>query len=193
MNKKTLVFLVGETGSGKDTVANKLPYKKICSYTTREMRKGIETPGVNHHFVSDEFMDELEDRTDLVAWTKTGDIRYCATEEQLEDGINVYIIDPDGVRWFNENYEGPALNIIVIGLYLPLAVRRQRCKNRPDFKTSFKKRVEAEEEDFNKFRLYGEFDYMIRNDNSEKTASIVDDIIKKHIVYIDHKFSNRGE
>lgn len=180
-NKKTLIFLVAETGAGKDTVANKLPWPKVVSYTTRERRKNVEQPGVQHHFISDEEMDVLEEQEALIAWTRTGNIRYCATARQLKDDVSIYIINPDGVRWFNENYKGPELRFITIGLYAPLEVRKSRCRLRSDFDTVFMKRVADEQEDYNKFRLDGEFDYMIKNEDSNLTANIIYKIVNTEI------------
>lgn len=177
---KNLILLVGETGSGKDTVANKLPYKKVISYTTRPMRD-VDTNGVNHWFVSDKEMDELE-KKDLIAWTKTGDVRYCATIDSLTEDTMIYIINPDGVRWFKKHYKGSEVNIIVIGIYLPLEERKKRCKNRSDFKTSFMQRVKDEQKDFDKFRLNGEFDYLIKNTDSNITAKIIESIININLM-----------
>lgn len=176
INKKSLVFLVGETGCGKDTIANKLLLPKIPSYTTRRMRYD-DIEGVSHIFVSDDDMDILEKRDDIIAWTKTGDIRYCATSDQLVDDISIYIINPEGVRWFKDNYKKEDLNTITIGLYVPLDIRRSRCRIRGDFDSVFEKRVTAEQDDYDKFRLNGEFDYLIRNDNSNLTAAIIRDIL----------------
>lgn len=184
MKKKTLVFLVGETGCGKDTVANKLPFPKVVSYTTRERRVNIEQPGVSHHFISDEDMDELENNGTMLAWTKTGDIRYCTTRDQLQGDVTIYIINPDGVRWFEENYKKNDLHVIVIGLFVSLEVRRSRCRTRSDFETVFEKRVEAEQADYDKFRLDGEFDYLIKNEDSNKTAAIIHNIIRREIDYV---------
>lgn len=184
INKKTLILLVGETGVGKDTVANKLPYHKIISYTTRPMRND-EIDGINHIFITNWYMDEIEHEDNVIAWTQTGDIRYCATANQLKEDVNIYIINPDGVRYFKEKYKGPELNVIVIGLYLPLEIRRSRCKVRSDFNTSFEKRVSAEQQDFELFRLNGEFDYMIRNEDSIKTASIILYIIEQEKLNIE--------
>lgn len=180
-NKKTLLLLVGETGAGKDTVANMLPYSKVISYTTRSMRKG-DVQDVHHHFISNEEMDELEKRDDLIAYTKTGDIRYCATEEQLDDEISVYVINPDGIRWFKENYKGETLNSVVFGLYVSLEERRSRCEKRGDIKSTFETRVSDEQQDFNIFRLNGEFDYLINNKNSNKTSHIICNIMEKYHV-----------
>jgi len=180
MNKKTLILLVGETGSGKDTIANKLFLSTVVSYKTGPMRDS-DIQGVTHHFISEEEMDELEKRDDLIAWTKTGDIRYCATADQLVDDVTLYIINPDGVRWFKENYQKEDLNIVTIGLYVPLEIRKDRCRTRSDFNGLFMDRVKAESADFEKFRLDGEFDYIIKNKDSIKTAAVIYDIIIKEI------------
>lgn len=186
MNKKTLVLIVAETGAGKTTVAHKLPFPEVVSYKTGPMRN-TDVEGVTHHFISDEKMDELEKRDDLIAWTRTGDVRYCATEDQLKEDISIYVINPDGVRWFNENYKKDDLNIIVIGLYVDLETRRSRCRLRSDFNTVFIDRVLAEQNDYDRFRLDGEFDYMIKNKDSNKTAAIIYSIINKEIHYKSYK------
>ena len=77
MSKKTLILLVAETGAGKDTVASKLPYSKVVSFKTGPMRDS-DIDGVTHHFISEERMNILEQQNDIIAWTKTGNIRYCA-------------------------------------------------------------------------------------------------------------------
>ena len=187
MNKKTLVFLVAETGAGKDTVANKLPYPKIISYKASTMRD-TDIQGVTHHFISDDDMDDLENDGNIIAWTNTGGIRYCTTVDQLKDDITIYIINPDGVRWFRKNYKGPELKYVVIGLYVPLEVRRSRCRTRSDFETMFESRVAAEQLDYDNFRLDGEFDYMINNRDSTKTAAVIYDIIQKDISF--NNFNN---
>ena len=177
---KNLILLVGETGSGKDTIANKLPYKKVISYTTRPMRD-VDINGVNHWFISDKEMDELE-KKDLIAWTKTGEVRYCATVDSLIEDTMIYIINPDGVRWFKKHYKGSEVNIIVIGIYLPLEERKRRCKDRSDFNSSFIKRVKDEQKDFDKFRLNGEFDFLIKNTDSNITAKIIESIININLM-----------
>ena len=187
---KNLILLVGETGSGKDTIANKLPYKKVISYTTRPIRD-TDVNGINHWFVSDEEMDELE-KKDLIAWTKTGNVRYCATIDSLIEDTMIYIINPDGVRWFKEHYKGSEVNMIIIGLYVSLEERMERCKTRSDFNSSFMQRVKDEQEDFDKFRLNGEFDYLIKNTDSNITAQIVKNIIDINLSTINKKTKDSG-
>lgn len=174
MKDKTIFLIVGETGSGKDSVVNALNMKKVISYTTRPKREG-ETNGVEHYFVSNKEMDKIEKQSNIFAWTKTGDIRYCATDKEVETS-KIYIINPDGIRWCKENYKGN-IKTIVIGITAPLKIRMERCKNRSDFSTAFKKRVAAEEEDYKKFKENTNFDYLINNVDLEKTIEVVKKII----------------
>ena len=103
--KKKLFVVVGKTSTGKDTVCNymnqRYGIKPVVSYSTREMRS-YEKNGVQHFFISDQEMDELEKRDDLLAWTKfpkTG-IRYCATLSSIGDAETAtYILNPDGIDW----------------------------------------------------------------------------------------------
>ena len=48
-------------------------------------------------------------------------------------------------------------------------------------------RVMAEQNDYDRFRLDGEFDYMIKNKDSNKTATIIYSIINKEIHYKSYK------
>ena len=79
----TLYLIVGKSGSGKDTVINKVcelfNYTKVISYTTRPMR----TPDENTHiFVTDKDFNMAKD---IVAYTRFNNYRYWATQEQCEN------------------------------------------------------------------------------------------------------------
>lgn len=100
------IFLIlGESGCGKDTIVNtlcdKYGYKRVKSYTTRPPR-GTETDERSHIFVSDFEFDQLQN---LVAYTRFDRYRYCATSEQV-DNADLYIIDADGIKFFQERYKG---------------------------------------------------------------------------------------
>ena len=98
-----ILLLVGESGVGKTTVANKLQsdygLKQLYSYTTRPPRYEGET---GHVFVSDEEFDKL---TDIVGYTEFDGHRYCATADQV-DSSDIYVIDPAGVDYFRDKYHG---------------------------------------------------------------------------------------
>lgn len=100
------IFLImGESGSGKDTIVNKLcskyGYKRIKSYTTRPNR-GTVTDAQSHVFVNDEEFDKLED---IIAYTCFDRFRYAATAKQADEA-DLYIVDPEGIKHFHEHYHG---------------------------------------------------------------------------------------
>lgn len=99
---KKIVLIVGPSGSGKTTLIdymNKehgLPF--VASYTTRAMRVG-ETDGVEHTFVT---VDDMPDKSEMLAYTFFGGNHYWATHEQIKDIPTLYAIDEDGIRFFKE-------------------------------------------------------------------------------------------
>ena len=172
---KGIVFIVGETGSGKDTVARQLQFNKVVSYSTRPMRN-TDIEGINHHFITEKEAKNLITRKGIIAYTDKGGATYFALENELKPGINIYIINPDGIRWYKEF--GPHnIESLVIYLHTPLKVREERCKHRSDFNERFYKRVIDERDDYNEFRLSDEWDIMINNKNSQKTAELINKII----------------
>lgn len=98
---KPLICMVGPSASGKTTVANeleKLGYKQVSSYTTREPRYEGET---GHIFVSKEEFDKLEN---IVAYTYYNNHHYCTTQAQL-DAVDLYVVDVPGVKTLIEHYQ----------------------------------------------------------------------------------------
>ena len=99
--KKVLILIVGESGVGKDFVAKELGYPRVCSYKEGKPRVG-EINGREHYFVTTEEMDKICKRDDLIAYTQTGSVRYCATLDQLNHPITTYIINEDGIKWLRK-------------------------------------------------------------------------------------------
>lgn len=172
-NKHLLFLIVGETGSGKDTVVKELNMNPVISYTTRPKRD-TETNGKEHYFISDIEMDQLEKSNNIFAWTRIGNIRYCSTiDEVLKKDI--YIINPDGIDSIIHN---TVIKTIVIGITAPYETRVERCKNRSDFNSAFLDRVSAEQNDFDKFKVDTKYDYLINNKDLNTTVKVVKQIIE---------------
>ena len=173
-----IITLTGKTSTGKDSAARYIEEEygihPIVSYTTRDIRVG-EEDGREHYFISDEEMDKLEKRDDILAWTqfdKTG-IRYCASTKDLDDdGIYTYIIDPNGIKWLKEHYKG---NAEIISLYFDLsetAIMR-RALIRGDIREVIEERLDSEREQFDAFKESGKYDALI--DSSKN----IDDVHKQ--------------
>nr|DAD61721.1 MAG TPA: Guanylate kinase [Caudoviricetes sp.] len=168
--KKTIFCILGESGSGKDTLVEytlkefKLDLKPVLSYTDRPMRDG-EQNGKEHIFLSKEEMTEFlnSNKKDIAAYTQIGETgyRYCAMTSVI-DRSDIYIIDPNGLKEFKER-TGDRYNIVSIYIDCPLKERRKRTEGRSDAVSKFEARVAAESNQFAKFREEHGYDHVIDN------------------------------
>ena len=144
-----IVLLVGRSGSGKSSVAQELEehfgWKQLRSYTTRPKRSEDED---GHTFISDEEFDKL---TGLCAYTRFDKHRYCATESQVNEA-KVYVIDPAGVDYFKNHYNGDKL-IIPICLLADESTLYKRMRKRGDSWLSAIRRVRHDRKAFEDFEL----------------------------------------
>lgn len=168
--KKTIFCILGESGSGKDTLVEytlkefKLNLKPVLSYTDRPMRDG-EQNGKEHIFLSKDEMTEFlnSNKKDIAAYTQIGETgyRYCAMTSVI-DRSDIYIIDPNGLKEFKER-TGDRYNIVSIYIDCPLEERRKRTEGRSDAASKFEARVAAESNQFAKFREEHGYDHVIDN------------------------------
>ena len=104
MNKPLLLCLLGTSGSGKTTIANRLErrhgYIQAKSYTTRPMRDDPEDANT-HTFITPEQVDEYSD--DMVAWNWYNSNFYFATASMLNNA-SLYVIDKEGLLQLFRNY-----------------------------------------------------------------------------------------
>lgn len=104
MNKYKIIALIGEAGSGKDTIMQKvLTHRKeqlheIVSYTSRPPREG-EQDGFNYHFISaEEFMDKI-DNGEMIEYSYFNNWFYGTGYKSLStDKINIGVFNPTGIR-----------------------------------------------------------------------------------------------
>lgn len=104
-----IVALMGEAGSGKDTILHKIMEKypsyfhEIVSCTTRPPREG-EKDGINYHFLSiDEFTRKILNG-DMLEATEFNNWHYGTDRESLTiDKINIGVFNPEGIRCLQED------------------------------------------------------------------------------------------
>lgn len=162
MAVKSIVLVLGASGSGKDYLVDKVckeyNRKKVVSYTTRP-RRDNESPN-SHIFVTDEEFDKL---TNIVAYTEFNGYRYCATQQQIDDA-DFYIINPRGFEDFKNNYKGDKLIDSVL-IDCPAVERFLRMKKS---KTGTVKAMERIINDRKEFKdIEEKVDYVISNRTEE--------------------------
>ena len=171
--KMPVILLIGESGSGKNTVQDNLEKLYGCvpllSYTTRPKR----TPDENTHtFITMEEFEQIVKNETVVAFTNFDNNLYCATDKQLEQS-DVYIIDVKGLQnLLNLKFE-KAIDIPFVTVYLqvPEEERIKRMKKRGDSKQAIKQRIEH---DRIAFECVSEIcNYTIDNVDSVVTAKMI--------------------
>ena len=124
---KVLILIVGESGTGKTSLANYLHkhygLRLLPSYTTRPKRSNSDT---DHTYVTDEEYKKLQN---IVAENNYNGYMYCATEEQC-DNADVYVVDITGMKKLKQLYKTKR----VVSVYLKTSenTRIQRMKFRGD-------------------------------------------------------------
>ena len=94
MSKPLLLCLLGKSGCGKSTIAERLHrkygYLQAMSYTTRPIRTECEGDELTHTFITREQIANYED--DIVAYNEYNGNAYFVTRKMLE-GCQIYVVD----------------------------------------------------------------------------------------------------
>lgn len=180
-----LVLLSGVSGAGKDTIKKELIHRmqqveSLPSYTDRSPREN-DVPGVTYHFVTTEEFERMIKEGELYEYSVHHEHYYGTSKklmnEKIQNGkIIVKDIEVNGVANLLKLL-GNDVKIVTIFLKVPKEVLQKRLEARND-KLSPKEislrlnRLEYEESKI------GMYDYVIKNNNLEKTINIIMEIIK---------------
>ena len=100
----TIVALIGEAGTGKDTLMQKVlaarpgDFNEIISCTTRPPREG-EVDGVNYFFIEQEEFAYKVLNYEMLEATSFNDWFYGTSYDTLRsDILNIGVFNPDGIR-----------------------------------------------------------------------------------------------
>lgn len=160
----TIVLIVGKSGSGKTTIAESCSsygLTSIQSYTTRKPRTPDET---GHTFVTKEEFDALPDK---VAYVEYNGNHYCATSQQVEEN-DIYVIDPKGIEYFKEHYNGSKKVVTVYIVadadpHTAFSTLYERMKERGDTTEMAAQRVALDNYEFRDFEKNADYVFVNKN------------------------------
>ncbi len=180
-----LVLLSGVSGAGKDTIKKELisrmdNVESLPSYTDR-MPRANDIPGVTYNFVDTEEFERMIKDGELYEYSVHHEHYYGTSKkllnEKIKDGkIIVKDIEVNGVENLLKLLKED-VKIVTIFLRVPKEILRERLQKRID-KLSIKDiQLRLNRFDYEESKI-GMYDYIIKNNNLEKTVQIIMTIIK---------------
>ena len=196
MNDSKLIIFSAPSGAGKSSLIKKLiqlsesTIELSVSVTTREPRDG-EVHGVDYFFISEQEFLKLEKQDAFLESANVHGFYYATlksfVDEKTSSGISV-ILDID-VQGFKQVKQTSQDNVSIFILPPSLEELEQRLFNRgSESVESIKKRLENALIELRSAEL---FDYVVVNDEFDKTIKILSSILfDKNIEYNDENAKN---
>ena len=184
-----LVILSGVSGSGKDTIKKALMQRmenvvSLPSYTSRAPRED-DVPGVIYNFVSKEEFEKMIANNEFYEYDVHHENYYGTSRVLLNEKIKsgkviVKDIDVNGTENLIKLI-GNDTKIVTIFLKVPKEVLEQRLLKRmgdnPDYKEIT---LRLNRYDYENSRI-GMYDYVIKNNDLEKTINVITEIINSEL------------
>lgn len=180
-----LVILSGVAGAGKDTVKKELMKRMkdvdtLPSYTSRPMREG-DVEGGTYNFVSKEQFEEMIENGDFYEYDVHHDNYYGTSKKLLNDKIKegkiiVKDIDVNGTEHLKDLLKADT-KIITIFLRVSKEELKRRLKDRIDKPSPAEIRLRLGRFEYEESRI-NLYDYVLKNDDLEKTVQIIMTIIE---------------
>lgn len=180
-----LVILSGVAGAGKDTIKRELIKRipivdTLPSFTDRPERPG-DVPGQTYNFVSKEEFEKMINDGDLYEYNVHHNHYYGTSRKLLNEKINsgkiiVKDIDVNGTENLMKILKDD-VKVVTIFLRVEKEELKRRLEHRidkPDFKEI---QLRLNRFDYEESKI-GMYDYVIKNDDLEKTFQIIRTIIE---------------
>ena len=180
-----LVLLSGVSGAGKDTIKKELiarmdNVESLPSFTDRAPREN-DIPGKTYNFVSTEEFEAMIARGELYEYSAHHNHYYGTSRkllnEKMQNGkIIVKDIEVNGVENLVKLL-GNDTKIVTIFLKVPKEEIRRRLESRIDKPSPKDIELRLNRLQYEESKI-GIYDYVIKNNNLEKTVNIIMEIIK---------------
>ena len=177
-----LVILSGVSGAGKDTIKKEIikrmeNVKSIPSFTSRPPREG-DIPGQTYIFLTKEEFEEKIKNDEIYEYDIHHNNYYGTSKKILSDkaqtGIIIKDIDVNGTENLKKALD---CKIVTIFLRVPKEELRRRLENRADKPDEGEIILRLNRFDYEESKI-GIYDYVIKNDDLEKTVQIIMTIIR---------------
>ncbi len=180
-----LVLLSGVSGAGKDTIKKELiarmdNVESLPSYTDRAPREN-DVPGETYNFVTTQEFEAMIERGDLYEYSAHHNHYYGTSKKLLNEKIQngkiiVKDIEVNGVENLVKLL-GNDTKIVTIFLKVPKDELKRRLENRIDKPSPKDIELRLNRLQYEESKI-GIYDYVIKNNNLEKTVNIIMEIIK---------------
>ena len=180
-----LVLLSGVSGAGKDTIKKELIKRmenvtSMSSYTDRKPREGEENGKIYHFITTEEFEKKIKEN-EFYEYSVHHEHYYGTSKKILDDTIKsgkiiVKDIEVNGTENLLKLLKNE-IDIVTIFLRVPKEELRRRLKHRVE-KASIKEiELRLNRFDYEESKI-GIYDYVLKNDDLEKTVQIIMTIIE---------------
>ena len=183
-----LVILSGVAGAGKDTIKKELikrmeNVESLPSYTSRPIREG-DIEGGTYHFISREEFEKMIANQEFYEYDVHHNQYYGTSRKLLNDKIKsgkiiVKDIDVNGTEHLKELL-GNDTKVVTIFLRVPKEELKHRLENRIDKPSPQEIKLRLNRFDYEESRI-NMYDYVLRNNDLEKTVQIIMTIIENEI------------
>ena len=188
MKSGLLIILSGPSGVGKGTIRKRImqdPSLNLIysvSMTTRSIRPG-EVDGKDYFFVNQETFQEAINNNQLLEWAEFVGNRYGTPKAEIQKlrqaGKNVLLeIEINGAKQVIAKATGPGL--VTIFLMPPSfeALEARIRKRKTESELIIQERLAKAKREMN---LHHDYQYLVVNDDVEKTSQQIIDILKERM------------
>ena len=181
MDNGLLIILSGPSGSGKDTVLNKLVDKRddvrvSISMTTRKKRVG-EIDGAHYYFVDRAYFEKKISDNKMLEFAEYAENYYGTPKEPVDEMLSngkavILKIEVQGAEKIRKLYPD-VISIFLMPPSMRVLEERLRARNTEDEETINHRLVIAREE----MRRAPEYDYIVINDTIDNAVEGIETII----------------
>ena len=185
-----LVLLSGVSGAGKDTIKKELikrmeNVESLPSYTTRPMRPG-DIEGATYNFITTEEFENMIKNNEFYEYNVHHEHYYGTSRKLMNEKIKsgkiiVKDIDVNGVENLI-NLLKEDTKVVTIFLRVPKEILMKRLQNRVDKPDLKEITLRLNRFDYEESRI-GMYDYVIKNNNLEKSVQIIQTIIENSVSF----------